>query len=1124
MTEKIKSESTLEHLLRQPDNYIGSKQITDEEVFLVKDGKIVRQKISDFSEALIHIFKEVIDNAADNISREWTHPQTYIKVEVTSNSVKVTNDGKPIPIIQETIELPNEITKKKEKITLYRTQALFNYFRTGTNAEKSETLDTVGVNGTGTKAVIGVSKFAKIVHCDPDTEQQLEIVWKNNMSVISDPKIKSSKSKSFTTFYYEPDFKWFGLEKFSDNHIGIMHCMTMCLAYLTGIKVTFNDTAIKIPNIVALGKLFFGGDRKSMELTNAEGDKVLIMEQTLDEMEEFGLRSLSFMNRTYTRKDGIHVGYNANKIGKEIADVFGAPLKQDDAKKFFIYVVDYKVKGKMEWSGQTKASFLGPTRSFKRIDFEKKDVNKLKKWNVWNEISTFLQGKINRTANKTTKTSNVSYIGSLGKEGFDAHYAGTKERSKTELYLTEGLSAKSLIEAGFKYRKSSQYIGILALRGKINNVQKMDRSKQADAKFLALIRKMIGLKMGCKYMNQNEIDDLRYPSVIIATDKDHDGRHILGLVYSFFQIEHPGLIENGVVSFLETPVIKTTIGKEVHRFYLREDFTEWLETLSPSKKATAIKNRHFIKGLGGNSEGKDVAFIFKDNYFTGHLTFKKQKDKDLLEMFFGKENVKGKKEFMAQTFYNDEWVHLPKKGDMTFSEYIEHVFTPAVDEQIHRAIPYVYDGLIESKKEILWTALHYLKSQMKTVQFASSVATHSGYDHGEQNLPPTVTKMSQNIIGQNNIIVFKPDGIFGNRYQDSESHHGASAERYTYVSLQPLMRSIFMEDDDPILEYEEKDGFISSPKYFLPIVPWFAINGILTTVANTYSTAYPSYNPLDLVEWIRAWISRNFQDEEKQVSLKPWFRGFQGTIEKEGNGWISKGICNQENKTTWKIDEIAVGKWGCQMQALLEKLADEKLIAKPCIINENKNSCKAVITVKSPFNVLKRLETVLTRKMPMTNVTLIHEKGPVTFDNIEDHLEEYAQRRYKGYIDRRKFQIAKWTKDLQIKTDKIRYIKLVLDGVINFKKIKDREHLITILEQNDFKAVDEKWDHLTDITMLAASQKSIERLEAEKQKSEEHYKYYKESKPWKLWLDDLDKFIKDYEIYCKQNPMDGMDE
>jgi len=771
-------------------------------------------------------------------------------------------------------------------------------------------------------------------------------------------------------------------------------------------------------------------------------------------------------------------------------------------------------------------SFLSyPTTGLKRIDVEKKDFNKCKKWNLWDELQSFIDGKTNRDANKGVKsTGNGGYIGPLGKDGSDAFYADNKDlekRKKCELYIAEGHSAKSLIDAGANYRGGNDYVGVLAIRGKLNNVKKMKRSAQKDKKYLALIRKLMGLQMGCEYKTQKECDTLRYGNMIIAADKDLDGYHIRALLYCLIESEHFGLIENGIVSFLETPVIKTNIGKEVHRFYLREDFEEWLETLPDNKRKTAINKREFIKGLGGNNGSADIQFIFKDNFFTGRLLFKKAKDRDYMDMFLGEERVNEKKAFMYKTFYNEEWVHLPRKGDMTFTDFIEHIFTLTIDEQARRAIPCVNDGLIESKKEIVWSALKFLKEKSGTSNFASTVWKESGYDHGVQNIDPTITKMTQNIIGKNNIVVFNGHGIFGNRFQHTSDKHGAAAGRYTSVSLQPIIPVIFRRDDDPILKYKSKDGVITSPEYFLPIIPWFAVNGV-SAPANTWSTKCPAYNPEDLVNWVRWWISENFKGspEHEEVEMVPWYRGFRGTIEKTKTGWVTKGSYEQVDKNTWKVTEIAAGCWGVQLQMALEKLADDKKIEKPRVFNLDSNTTQAIIKRKGTagFDIKTALKPALEHSISMSNVTFIHEDGPRTRDNIEDHLDEYCRGRYSGYRRRRKYKITELKKDIHAREEKIRYIHLVLDGVINFKKVKDRAHLIEILEEHDFGEI-RGWDYICNMTHLTTSKRSIERLTKELVEIKKVLKYYKDSKPWKIWLDELEEFEVEYKKYLKANPM-----
>uniref|UniRef100_A0A6C0JTD6 DNA topoisomerase (ATP-hydrolyzing) n=1 Tax=viral metagenome TaxID=1070528 RepID=A0A6C0JTD6_9ZZZZ len=1123
--KKVKTESTLQHFLRCPDVFAGSNACSEETVFLYKDDAIVRETIQDYNECLLHVFKEVLDNCIDNVKRKWTKPQTYIKIEVKKDSVKITNDGAPIPVRKEMIEITNEISKKTEAHKMYRTQALFSIFRSGTNSDNTDEDDKIGRNGLGSKCTIAISKYVKIHHGDPDTQRQLTIEYKDQMSNIGEPVVTEyTKPNSFFTFEYHPAFKWFGLTKFSENHIANMHALAVCAAYISGCKVTFNGQVLKISTLEQLGKMFFG-ERESIHLQNDDCE-LLLMEQSLAEMEEHGIRHLSFVNGSFVRSGGTHVNANTNKVGKLIAAAYGAPLKETDAKKFFIYVVNYRIKGKLRWSGQTKAALTHPTAAtLNKIEIDKKDITKIKKWNVWNEIATFVDGKTNRDTNKKNKTTTGNYIGSLPKEASDAYLAGkARGKNKCTIFICEGLSAKGLIDAGVKYQGGSDYVGTLALRGKLTNVLKMDRSKQTDKHFLQLIRKMIGLKMGCKYMDKKECEDLRYSKVIISCDEDNDGWHINLLLTAFIRQEHPGLIKHGILNFLETPVIKTFIGKEVHRFFLRQDFDDWAKDLPEAKRKQAVNNLKYIKGLGGHNNKDDAKFIFSDQFFVGQMLFSDKKDDQMLDIFFGKgkEKTKEKKLFMDKTFYNNEWIHQPRKGTMTFSEYIESRYVLAIDEQIHRAIPYVYDGLIESKKEIVYTSLKKLKTLTRTDIFSMSVAVETGYSHGSQNLPPTVTRMSQPLIGVNNIVFFNFDGIYGSRFVGSDDNHGAAAARYTYVEMQPLMKCIFKEIDNPILEYDDKDGSITSPRYYLPVVPWFAINGLLHAPANTYSTSYPSYNPDTLVEWLRWWIGANFKEAEKHdsVELVPWFRGFRGTFEKYSNGWISRGILKQKDANNWVVEELSADRWGCQLKEILEGLADEKKIDKPRIMNINTNTIKAEIKTKVDFDLAKSLASVLETKMATSNMTLLYDKKPCTAPTIEDHLDEYARRRYKGYKDRRRYMLAILEKQLKIKEDKIRFIKLVLNGTLDFKKIKDKEELVEKLLKLDFTP-DDDWNHLTSMTMLNCTKKGIEKLEEEKEKVEIEYKYYEEHNAWQIWLDDLDEFCVEYKKYLKANPIDA---
>jgi len=1158
------------HMLQRPDTVVGSILTQPEEVYIMRDGKIVMENIDDFNEGLIHIIKEILDNAADNKNRKWSKPQTYIEIEMTKEYVRVKNDGKPIAVEEIKINVPGQGVK-----SMYRTESLFDYFRAGTNFDTKEKCictggkrnpkcvkcqgsDNIGMNGYGSKATLVFSKYGYIKHGDPDSGKQLILEYENNHDIFEvdkkgkilgrkkPPKVKSYKNKaSFTEFYFEPDFKRFGLKKFSSNHIGIVHAMAANLSYITGLKVTFNGEKLQVKNLKQLASMYFG-DRKCLEFKTENGDQVLAMEQTLDEMENFGSRQLSFVNNSYTRNGGIHVRYNENLIGKVFSEWYGKGLKLVDAKKAFIYVVVYNIKGKLTFTSQTKAELKGPT-SLKRAIVEKKHFNKVKSWELFTEIQIMLDGKTQREANKGTKKGLAKgYLGSMGKNSLDANNAGDAKlsvRKGTTLYLSEGDSAMSFLTDCVNVENN----GCLALRGKIPNVHRAKKFLMNEE--YQNIREMLGLQMGCKYEKQEEIDSLRYGKVIIATDMDGDGYHICSLLNVFFRTQHPGLLdgENSYVQSLVTPVIKTNIGKKIYRFYTEREYKEWFDSFDESQKNGIRNNTKFIKGLGGNDPDEDSTYIFSSNFTTDTFTFYDKKDEEMIDVFFSSGETDSKKDVLMNTLYNPGFEPKIKRGRKPFKDFIENDFVFTCDEQNLRAIPYVYDGLKESQKDIMYTVLTKLgKKEVKTKRLGTMVAEHAFYHHGEDNIPSTVTCMAQDIIGTNNIAFFTRKGSFGSRYDDG-TKHGAASERYTYVQVNPLMHTIFHPEDFNILEYVEREGNEkATPKYLLPIIPMF-LTKTQTGMGNGWSTNSPSYNPDDLVKWVRMWIGNNFKGEENEYDeLIPWFRGWDGEVVKYDNGWEFKGVIEEIDDNNWTVKEIPAGCWGVQLKLALEVIADEGRIEKPRYeITHNRIVAHVKRKNGKPVNLYKELlkgkskaemgkgktgkektkaekkafSAPMVNKFPMTNVTFLHDGCPVKSDNVETHLDEYCRRRYKGYCQRRKWKLNYLEEQMTIRRNKIKYIKEINKKTIDFKKIEDKSHLERILEEMEFDLVKDSYDYLTSMGTLSLVKKSIGRLENEIENLQKEWDELKATKAWQMWLNELETFDVEYQKYLKNFPV-----
>lgn len=142
----------------------------------------------------------------------------------------------------------------------------------------------------------------------------------------------------------------------------------------------------------------------------------------------------------------------------------------------------------------------------------------------------------------------------------DANKAGSKESERCTLILTEGDSAKSLALAGIEV-VGRDFYGCFPLRGKFLNVREANMKQIQDNEEITNLTKIMGLQIGKKY---DDTKSLRYGSIMIMTDQDHDGSHIKGLLINFIHHFWPSLLHiNGFLKEFVTPILKVSKGNQV---------------------------------------------------------------------------------------------------------------------------------------------------------------------------------------------------------------------------------------------------------------------------------------------------------------------------------------------------------------------------------------------------------------------------------------------------------------------------------------------------------------------------------------------------------------------------------
>ena len=169
----------------------------------------------------------------------------------------------------------------------------------------------------------------------------------------------------------------------------------------------------------------------------------------------------------------------------------------------------------------------------------------------------------------------------------DAYPKNKKDRSNCELYITEGDSAASSINA----TKVSTFQACFPIRGKVLCCQKATPDKVFGNQEIANITKALGLDID-KSTGKLIYDEkkLRYSRIIIATDEDADGYDIASLLLTVFNWLCPELIEKGHIYRVHGALFKATFSDGTYEtFQTDAEFEKWKKTNKKSYKLSRAK-------------------------------------------------------------------------------------------------------------------------------------------------------------------------------------------------------------------------------------------------------------------------------------------------------------------------------------------------------------------------------------------------------------------------------------------------------------------------------------------------------------------------------------------------------
>ncbi len=584
--DKIRTLSSLDHIRLRPGMYIGR----------MGNG-------THADDGIYVLVKEVIDNAIDEFIMGYGKK---VDVEVGEDTVRIRDYGRGIPL-----------GKMVDCVSQINTGAKFN---------DDVFQFSVGLNGVGTKAVNALSSHFRVVsHRDGKAKSATFAGGK----LIEQKDLKTDEPNG-TFVEFRPDEELFPKYSFESD---LIRRRLWNYAYLnSGLSLYFNGE-----------RIYSRSGLYDLLADKVEGDCLYdIVHYREDKLEfafvhtpEFGETYYSFVNGQYTNDGGTHQSAFREGILKGVNEFARKNYDPDDVRNGVIGAVAIKLKDPI-FESQTKNK-LG--NSEVRGELVKKVAQAIVKF--LHQHPPTAEALLEKIASNEKYRKEIQAVKKASKEKAKKialkipklkdckHHLSDKgdKGANTMLFLTEGESAAgSMISCRDVYKQA-----IFPLKGKPLNCFGKKRDLVISNDEFYCIMQALGI--------EDDLEDLRYEKIIIATDADDDGMHIRNLLLTFFLYYFKELILSEHLFILETPLFRV---RDKKRTIYCFDYEEREQAEAAIGRGAEITR---FKGLGEISPSEFGQFIGKDMRLVKVTIDKINEVPELLNFFMGA-NTPERREFI----------------------------------------------------------------------------------------------------------------------------------------------------------------------------------------------------------------------------------------------------------------------------------------------------------------------------------------------------------------------------------------------------------------------------------------------------------------------------------------------
>lgn len=574
---EIKSLDTISHILLRPSMYVGGVVPSDKEVWVLNDDDTISFKKVTYTEALLKILNEAIDNSFDEYIKTQGKKSNKVSIELTKTTFSIEDNGRGIPV------------KKNDDGSWQCVNAVCRPMSGSNFNDNNRT--TIGTNGIGIKAASIFSKEFECVTCDG--QGKMKIVCKNNLSTEKHTELTPTE-KTGTKISFTPDFERLGCKEFSEDVITMVKTRLKFLTwYYPNCNISFNGQKLATKS-KDLAKMF---PTPSVVLNTPN---VYICAYASEEP-----AILSYVNGISLTRGGTHVDYVMDKIVTDIREKVSKKyknIKPADIKNRLGLVVFFNSFPNCAFDSQTKETLtnsqadIGEYLRTNDIDLNGFTAKILKEKEMLDNITDLFRAKEELAEQKElAKTARI-------KRDFesDKYFPPVGKSKKKYLMITEGFSAFS----GISPILGRQDIGYYMLKGKPLNILDEKAIKFMANREISELVQILGIDIS------NPDTDMNYEKVVVLSDADSDGIAIAGLIIAMFSKIAPKMLKEGRICRMETPLLIGMKGDKVEEYYF--EFPE----KSKMKKTLSYK---YLKGLGSWTKSRLNQVIEKEGGMEGLL-------------------------------------------------------------------------------------------------------------------------------------------------------------------------------------------------------------------------------------------------------------------------------------------------------------------------------------------------------------------------------------------------------------------------------------------------------------------------------------------------------------------------